>query len=266
MKNGITLKESKDGDKSDEFIKSDDTTDSMENLAINIGIYFDTGSLNTILGENGWIKVYNDDEVNDEPIAIFTKENWSQYNSEENMYRYSKPIKHIKIETSAIDASSISGESLYINNIKELDDSYITIHYTKKDFDKLEQIKSYLYMYTQTSVGEKENTTYDTAPYIYPGTLLGMDLDDNDFYQDEVIVSTQQERDMKIRIGIPDNVINEDKKNAYKFLAKWVDGEYLIKLPKDIIDLKINSITPDKKDIQITNYETLKKKAIYILK
>ena len=58
---------------------------------------------------------------------------------------------------------------------------------------------------------------------------------------------------MKIRIGIPEKVIDSEDE---KFMVKWVDGEYLIKLPKDIIDLKINSITPDKENIQITNYET----------
>ena len=117
-------------------------------------------------------------------------------------------------------------------------------------------------MYTQTSVGEEESTDYDTALYIYPITGVGMDLDDNDYYTDKVIVSTQQERDMKIRIGIHENKINSTEE---KFLAKWVDGEYLIKLPKDIIDLKINSITPDKENIQITSYETYEEEGnIYI--
>ena len=91
-----------------------------------------------------------------------------------------------------------------------------------------------------------------------------MDLDNNGKYYQKAIVSTQQERDMKIRIGIPDSYIyNYDND---KLMAKWIDGEYLIKLPKDIIDLKINSITPDKENIQITNYETYEKKEIYILR
>ena len=268
LQNGVILKESKEGDKSDEFIKSDKSTDSMENVTTNVGIYLHD-NLNIILGENGWIKVYNDDEIGGEPIVTFTKENWSQYNSEENMYKYAEPVKHIRIETSAIDTNSFGSSTkfLYVYNIKELDDSYITTKYeTKEEFDNLKEIKSYVYLYTQTSVGEKEAIAYYIADYIYPITGVGMDLDDNRLYYDKAIVSTQQERDMKIRIGIPENNngIDYDSDNR-KFLSKWVDGEYLIKLPKDIIDLKINSITPDKENIQITSYETYEEEGnIYI--
>ena len=243
LQNGVILKESRDGNKSDEFIKSDGI-DSMEELTTNIGIYF--SGLNGILGENGWIKVYNDET--DELLVTFTKDNWSQYSSS-NPYEYEEPVKHIRIETSEINTSSFSRNyETSIYNMKELDDEYITTHYTKDEFDNLKYIKSYLYMYTQTSVGEKETTDYDTADYIYPITVVEMDLDD----KYEAIVSTQQERDMKIRIGIPEKEIGSTNK---KLMAKWLDGEYLLKLPKDIIDIKINSITPDKENIQITNYE-----------
>ena len=259
LTNGIILKESNSGDKSDEFIKTENGTDSMKELTANAGIYV-SGDLHYLLGENGWIKVYDDDVIDGEPIVTFTKENWSQYNSS-NPYKYQKPVKHVRIETSTINGSGFSsGKYIFISNIKELDDEYITKHYTKEEFDNLTDIKSYLYMYTQTSVREEERTTYGTARYIYPITGVGMDLDDND----KVIVSTQQERNMKIRVGIPEKIIeNEDADEGY--MSKWVDGEYLLKLPKDIIDLKINSITPDKENIQITNYETYEEEGnIYI--
>ena len=175
LPNGVILKESKDGQTSDEFIKSDKTTDSMENLTNNVGIYFSWygADLKSILGENGWIKVYNDET--DELLVTFTKENWSKYNSQSKMYKYAEPVKHIRIETSTINTSNINYIYLQIYNIKELDDEYITTHYTKEEFDNLKQIKSYLYMYTQTSVGEKEASTSGTAYYIYPITGLGMD-------------------------------------------------------------------------------------------
>ena len=262
LPNGLILKESKNEDKSDEFIKQDESIDSMENLTSNVGVYFSyIDDLNEILGENGWLKVYNDET--DELLVTFTKDNWGKYNSEENMYRYEKPVKHIRIETSPINTGILSSYiDMYINNIKELDDSYITSHYTKEKFDDLKYIRSYLYMYTQTSAGEKEATTYDTTLYIYPITGVGMDLDDNKYYNDKTIVSTQQAQNMKIRIGIPEKEINSTYE---KLMSKWIDGEYLIKLPKDIIDLKINSITPDKENIQITSYETYEEEGnIYI--
>ena len=227
LQNGVILKESKDGDKSDEFIKSDGSIDSMEDLTTNVGIYFgwNGGDFDSLLGEDGWIKIYDDDT--NELLVTFTKENWSnwsQYNMERNMYKYEEPVKHIRIETSAINSSSIDEYSyVFIYNIKELDDEYITSHYTKEKFDDLKYVKSYVYMYTKTSIGVKEATTYDTAPYEYPITGVGMDLDDNDEYYDKAIVSTQQERDMKIRIGIPEKTIEEEELSD-GFLTKWVDG------------------------------------------
>lgn len=110
FQNGIIMKESKDDDKSDEFIKSDGSIDSMENLTTNVGIYF-SGALNELLGENGWIKIYDDET--DELLEIFTKKNWSQYNYS-NPYKYSEPVKHIRLETSKIIESDDSFPYIYI--------------------------------------------------------------------------------------------------------------------------------------------------------
>ncbi len=136
--NGIIMKETKDEitEKiSDRFVKSDSSEESMANLSKNVGIYF-SNPVN-LLGENGWIKVY-DDETN-KLIQNFTKDNWNKYTST-NPYMYNEAIKHIRVETSNTNKES----SLTIYNIKELDDEYITENYTQEEFNNLKYIKSTL--------------------------------------------------------------------------------------------------------------------------
>ena len=77
---GMIMKENKNGEdqKTDSFIKSNSTEESIDDITTNTGIYF-TGA-GSMLKEDGWIKVYN--EENNELIETFTKENWNKYNAE----------------------------------------------------------------------------------------------------------------------------------------------------------------------------------------
>ena len=61
---GMVMKETVNGAQqvSDNFIKTDSSKESMENLTTNIGIGF--SGANDVLKDDGWIKVY-DDETGD---------------------------------------------------------------------------------------------------------------------------------------------------------------------------------------------------------
>ena len=63
------MKETKDGQAqvSDEFIKADSTSETMENVTTNIGIAFSNAS--NMLGDDGWIKVY-DEEIEDAKMTV----------------------------------------------------------------------------------------------------------------------------------------------------------------------------------------------------
>ena len=229
---GMIMKETKDGETqvSDQFIKADSTTESMENITTNIGIYF--GNPVNLLGENGWIKVYDDETGN--LIHEFTKADWSKY-TENNPYKYDVQIKHIKIVTSETNASN----SISVYHVKKLDDEYITNNYTREQFDNLKYIKSTLTGY----VGENYiNTDTHNANYEAPYSLATISLSKN-------TISTQEtEKNMQITI--------ETKGDENANQEKWQNGAFLVKLPKDIVDIDVSSVVSSNSSVTVMSYES----------
>ena len=229
---GITLKENENGKTqvSDEFIKADATSDSMENLVSNIGIGFDNPE--SSLGKDGWIKVY--DEETGILIHEFTKKEWSKY-TESNPYKYEHAIKHIRVETSAVTPHT----GFTVFNLKELDDEYITENYTRADFDNLKYIKSTLAGYVgETCINiDTHNASYE-APYSIASVSLN-----------KTAISTQEtEKDMQVKIkATGDEVANQ---------ISWRNGAFLLKLPKDIIDVEINYVESNISNVTVSSYET----------
>ncbi len=230
---GITMKETpKDASQKlfDEFIKQDGTTkESMEELTSNIGIYFSNPS--DMLGEDGEIKIYDDET--DEVLGTFNKQNWTTYTSTKP-YIYSEPVRHIRVETSKTKANTI----LYVYNIKQLDDEYITNHYEKEKFDELSYIQSNLSGY----LGENYiATSIHKANYEEPYSIASL-------YLSKSAISTQKtEKNMKITINANANT-NENQ-------VKWVNGAFLLKLPENIVDVELNSVTSEEKTVKISSYE-----------
>ena len=119
----------------DQFVKNNNETQNIDDFTKNVGIYFGNPMLS--LGKDGEIRVY-DDETN-KLIKRFTKDNWNSY-SENNPYYYEMPVKHIRIETSSVSQNS----SIFVYNIKELDDYKIAQSYTKEEFENIQYIQSIL--------------------------------------------------------------------------------------------------------------------------
>ena len=228
---GFVLKETKDGDSqnNDVFIKTDSTEDSMVDVTSNIGIFF--SGANYALKEDGWIKVYNVET--DELIETFDKSNWNRYN-ENNPYKYEYPVKHIRVETSQTNKE----ESLYIYNVKELDDSAITTRYSKGRFDELEYIKSNLAGYLNGNLlGVISHMAHYDAPYSLVEISLSKDA-----------ISTQlTENNFIFKI----NTIYSQNEN----INKWKNGIFLIKLPDEILLTEINKIESNNTNVNIKSYE-----------
>ena len=230
---GLILKETENNGetKVDEFLKTGSGKDSMEDITTNVGIYFSGADL--LLKQDGEIKVY--DEETGVLLATFTKSNWNRYN-ENNPYRYELPVKHIKVVTSATNREA----NFYVYNIKELDDEAITTKYTKENFDTLEYIQSNLVGY----IGESRiaSKTHQ-AKYVAPYSVANIGLSKNN-------ISTQfTEENMKIYLtttaSLKDNQIG------------WANGSFIVKLPKEIIDIKINEVTVDKTSVSVDSYELI---------
>ena len=224
----------------DEFIKTNADTESMEEEVSNAGIYF--SSPLSLLGNDGWIKVYNDETG--ELIETFTKDNWDKYSSN-NPYMYETKIKHIRIETSKVNTES----SISIYHVKELDDEYITTNKTIEEFNSLQYIKSTLEGYFGKDLINKDT---HQANYEAPMSVATMSLS-------KTTISTQEtEKNIKITLKA-DGDVNNNK-------SLWKDGAFLVKLPKDILDVEINNVELNTNSVQIASYETYEEDGINYIK
>ena len=234
VSSGIRMQETKDGEAqvTDNFIKNNSSKENTDDVISNVGIYF-TGA-DGILGADGWIKIY--DAETDELIHEFTANEWNKYTSN-NPYKYEVPVKHIRVETSNV----IEGErSLYVYNIKEIDDDKLTEKYTREDFDKLQYIESTLVGYR----GEKYiNSSTHRANYEAPISVANISIINN-------TISTQTtEENAIIRIMTETNTSYNE--------VNWQNGTFLVKLPKEIIDVQLNEVKVSSSLVNIESYELI---------
>lgn len=239
---GMVMKETENGKQqvSDQFIKRDSTKESMEKVTTNIGIGFALAG--NILEADGWIKVYDDET--DNLIVTFTNQDWNQYTAD-NPYRYETPVKHIRVETSACKKDA--GMSVYC--IKELDDGFITTHYTKEEFENLQFIQSTLSGYMD---GQFINTDTHQAKYEAEYATASIAIENTE-------LSTQvTERNNRITISAKGD-------SKYNQLG-WVDGSFLIKFPEEVLTAQINQVEIDNPSIDLLSYELVKKDGCYFIK
>ena len=235
--NGMIVQENQIGEEqlNDEFIKSDASFVSMEDLTANVGIAF--LDVENFLKDDGYIKVY--DIENDLLLCTFTKdgkegsENWNAYTIE-NPYVYSTPVKHIRIETSSTKSDAI----MHIYNIKELNDSKITEIFTKEEFEQLAYIKSNIAGYLD---GELIRQSSNTAIYEAPYSIAKIDLS-------QKAISTQITEDHEKII------ITVDADDYYNQEA-WLNGSFLVKFPTEIISVEVNDIYIDNPNVSVVSAE-----------
>ena len=231
---GMTMKENKTAEitTADTFIKTDSTEESMNEVVSNVGIYF--GSADTFLGEEGWIKVYDEETGN--LLATFTKDNWNNYTSG-NPYRYSLPVKHIRVETSQIMKNK---SYFYVYSVKEIDDEKITNKYDLEGFEGLQYIKSTLVGYIS---GEEVSTVTHTANYEAPISIANITISKN-------AISTQGTEKNDI-IKIQAQAVESNNQ------VKWQNGTFLVKLPEEIIAVNLNSVTINNSNVTLESYEVI---------
>ena len=181
----VELRE-QDSNYTDKFLTTDGTYEDMLKYSKNIGIYFTTPG--AMFGENGWIRVYNDET--DELIHEFTSEDWDIY-TKENPYYYNTPIDHIRIETSKAERVS----SFTATSIKEMDNETLTTDKTREEFDKLSKIYSYLSGYAKYSEEEEYQKLKDDVGIANYDETLSMAQITN---VTPTTLSTQETTNMKI--------------------------------------------------------------------
>ena len=229
----------------DAFLKTDGKYENMESYSESIGIYFTNAG--AMLGENGWIKVYNDET--DELIHEFTAEEYETY-TKDLPYYYKAPVRHIRIETSEADKSS----SFRITQIKQINDEKLTTDKTREEFNKLNKIYSYLSGKVKYSASD-DYTTFATdiafANYDEPVSIARITgVTPN-------IVSTQETTNVKITIGT-DNL-------GYN-VKEWQNGTFLVKFPEEIILAEVNDVRIDNGNVSVLGYDIYEENGNYYLK
>ncbi len=218
----------------DRFLDSENQFHDMSGFAKNVGIYF-TGA-DTILGEDGKIEVYDTSE--NKLIHTFTSADWNTYNSE-NPYMYKEPITHIKVETSKLNKNS----NLTVYNIKEINDSILLETFKNKEqFDKLQNIYSYVKGRIKTEEeGEYVDINIDEHFAIYEAPISVASVEvEKDTY------GTQKEEKQV-------NIIIKTTSSYYN-MEEWANGRFLVELPKEVLDIKINNVTSSDGNINILAY------------
>ena len=239
----VVMKETKEK-YTDQFLNTSNNYTDMLNYIENIGIYF-TGA-SKCLGDNGYINVYND-ETN-ELIHKFTKDDWGTY-TENNPYKYEVGIKHIRVETS--DAKQESNFNVY--HIKEINDELLTEEISKQDFDEFSKIYSYL----QGSVQISGKSSMDSV------NKIGIaNYEDKVSYASIGIsksqISTQEtQENFEIYINTVANTFND---------SKWKNGQFIVKLPSEIIRANINDVQVDNENVQIIGYNVYEENGNYFIK
>lgn len=228
----------------DEFLNTSKQFSSMLEYTDNIGIYFSGAS--SALGENGYINVYND-ETN-ELIHTFTKQDWGNYNIS-NIYKYETPVKHIRIETSAVARNSY----FKVNHIKEINDELLVTNITKQEFDELKYVYSYLQGSVQIAGQAEMGIVNDTgiAKYLEEESIATISTNK---YQ----VETQKTvENFIISINTNENLYND---------AKWENGQFIVKLPSEIIATQINNVYTSNDKVKIIGYDLYESKGNYFIK
>ena len=240
----VELRE-QDSNYTDKFLKTDGTYEDMLKYSKNIGIYFTTPG--AMFGENGWIRVYNDET--DELIHEFTSEDWDIY-TKENPYYYDTPIDHIRIETSSAEKVS----SFTATSIKEMDNETLTTDKTREEFDKLSKIYSYLSGYAKYSEEEEYQKIKDDQGIANYDEMLSMAQITN---VTPTTLSTQEETNMKITIGTVNLGYN---------VEGWKNGTFLLKFPEEVLLAEINSVTINNGNVNVLGYDIYEQDGSYFLK
>lgn len=219
------------------YTKSDELNNnkSLDDCTTNIGIYIENAK--AMLGENGYIKVYDNDKTGEDAlIASFTAETWDKYSKESPFY-YKDSVKNIRIETS----ESAQNTTLIIHNVKEINDKVLASKQSKEEFDKLNLMYTNLtgkvYNENSDEIGAENRTEVayyedeESRAYVSIGKTK--------------IPTTEETKDVAIIVRTVSENYNE---------SKWKNGEFLIEMPEGITLMKISSIATNNDNVKIKGY------------
>lgn len=273
----------------------------MDEYISNTGLYFDNPT--NMLGEDGKIFIYDNDT--NELIETLTSKDWNTYYAS-NPYKYSAPVKHIRIETTNANVNS----TLTIYCIKEIDIEKLTKDYTKEQIENIDYIATRVtgkFFIADENNGEDANSNENSSENSSENN--GEDTNNNENSSEngsnnensgennsndenannnensngkETVINNIDQVNFvseksyaylgatQTKFSSQENVknqkiyINATKQEEYD--AKWKDGQFIIKMPKEFINLSINNIAVNNSNVEILGYTVYEKEGNYYIK
>ncbi|MBR2787388.1 MAG: hypothetical protein IKD76_07950, partial [Clostridia bacterium] len=186
---------------------------------------------------NGYIRIYNDDT--NELIKEFSNGEWVLYSSSATPYVFAGEVRQIRIETSKDDCTKAGYLSVIINKEINMDE-------LKQQVSSREELEN-IANYTDGAILKAGNGVHqtDTCNLYTEKSYPELEVIQKNVTAGDV------NKDVTLKINIPRSVNG----NAEFLYYPWIDGTFLIKIPKEkIMKLDIQNVTSDLQYVDIDYY------------
>ena len=200
-----------------------------------------------MLGDDGWIKVYNND-TND-LIAAFNSSNWGSYI--DKPFVYENDVANIRVLTSKL----VNPTMFKIENAMNISDKEVVDEINKDKFGKLNYINKHIDYSSKLTANSTEFTGNGNADI----SVNYYELNPIVYHSGSLLLSTYKSRSESFTINLGTIAPNDaiDPKS-------WKDSIVLMEFPKDIVDLKDVRLTGN--NVNVSGYEVIDKDGKKFLK
>ena len=200
-----------------------------------------------MLGDDGWIKVYNNDT--NELIAAFNSSNWGSYI--DKPFVYENDVANIRVLTSKL----VNPTMFKIENVMNISDKEVVDEINKDKFGKLNYINKHIDYSSKLTANSTEFTGNGNADI----SVNYYELNPIVYHSGSLLLSTYKSRSESFTINLGTIAPNDaiDPKS-------WRDSIVLMEFPEDIVDLKDVRLTGN--NVNVSGYEVIDKDGKKFLK
>ena len=200
-----------------------------------------------MLGDDGWIKVYNNDT--NELIAAFNSSNWNSYI--DKPFIYENDVANIRVLTSKL----VTPAMFKIENVMNISDRELVDEINKNEFDKLNYINKHIDYSSKLTANSSEFTGNGNADI----SVSYYELNPIVYHNGSLLLSTYKTRSesFTLNLGTIAPYDSIDPKS-------WKDSIILMEFPEDIVDLKDVRLTGN--NVNVSGYEVIDKDGKKFLK
>ena len=200
-----------------------------------------------LLGDDGWIKVYNNDT--NELISAFNSSNWDSYI--DKPFIYENDVSNIKVLTSKL----LNPMIFRIENIMNISDKEVVNEINQNNFDKLNYINKHIDYSSKLTANSSEFTGNGNAEI----SVNYYELNPMVSHDGSLTLSTYKSRNETFTVNL-NTIAPYDAINP----KGWKDSIMLIEFPEDIVDLKDVKLIGN--NVNVSGYEVFDKDGKKFLK